>query len=1491
NANRAGNYRPEEEFSGAKISELEVDPFEKETVNTSPSEIQVIDMDLNTNKIKLIAEMKPDMKMKISNLTIWTSRNSAWDDSKVENITIKGSGDFSHKNILRDKEVGIDADQNIIINNDQEGEKGIKYSFYSDNEEINAFSVIKHFDEEYKSDVIGDSLFTTFVYSRYAYNSDKDKVYKTGELLPRVKQLIEYDPDPAFSQYRDGGGYTGKPGDAGDGKLSTQWEINEGKDVQLRIKFKHLYYVNLIIINWGDDYARSYEINASIDNKVERKAIINVADGNGDVDVNVVSEPVQTNYLTIWCKKPKESGKKYSIKEIRVYAGPDFVEYTVEQENKQLKYIGSGTGLLPGYGLWSSDFTDNNSIGVSHFIFNKSIQCKEIQLIDKTTCGHLRINEVMVFPENPINYSIKNGYNIPLYENIDIKIDNPNNNEGYEWYKNNKKVKEDAKYILINNKPSDYLLLKKRTEEGRENHNWINILFSGMINIRQIVLWENDAAASEHSELYNKGISMYHGPEELGNSIFFTDSQEAQHIKDLFGAESKKITTPFFKILTDEGGQYKDKKVGNPIAYSPMGIDSPRTFNYKMYKQREARIKYIDKMKEQNKDVSSFYPDEGRNGKTTLAIDSNNILNYEFSYVNEAHILNEFIKSIYFDENKIYKDFTIDIGKDLAKLPKIDNDIIKPYLPGVYLTSKKGYYDTEDSPIHIDKVAGVDSIGMVSGILSMLDINTYPEGNPDKGIVNLFNKDMGDEIDTYYKMQAANKKGLDANGKPAFYIYNKNKDGSYLQGEYRLKISDIEKCTVIVPEIKKVQEGDLLVKYDEKGEPHIGIVVAKLWEDTTPSTVEEMMNNILVLSIRKGFRMALLGTWGNGSNMFGGFTETPELYHIRRFVTMKKYTDTYVDDEDWEVVKQYVDTLDCDIFLPPDPYTAGQDLHWIPNTDEILEGIKVNITAKSRNQDVDISDRYNIKLLPPRDYGFENGGIEKNSNKKENIYVNKGSGIIYYALDETDKDENGRPVPYELASFVPRNPTEEGIEWKDLTKDTYYRVNYNSEYFNNDGSGKDDVALKVTNEGYLYFVYKDKDGNIKSTQTFGVKAFGNVRPGDDFLLRFGLVEGDDITVDVKEGDFMACYDKKMLWRANLYVDETKLENGNPSGKEDWNDKNFWIGTPEDPNEWEQEGSAKPGGQVSIQPWLQPGGTFYSWEDIEEGIIKNPWTIAETKIYDAISYSYAGDTLKGFNDKMINQAKNLTKVPPDKWSDYSVSSFVPSYHFYYSQQVKTNYTFYGRLTEDRFNTTIINKFNDMNDRNEVKRNFIKSVYIEMDGIMYLKNLIPNKDKKKSLSDDERMTLEAYLKEINYTSESGQSVRITVKDEDTTTHDAGIVCDQLISQAKKYTNNKYKSSVYTYWEVGTETDDINPDNDNEGHLTGNLNYLVPGDVVHYTGHIGIVKSIEYTDERNTVIDNIKIINSTTWYDTWKVQQRQTVRSFLGEANCTLGRMEEN
>ena len=104
---------------------------------------------------------------------------------------------------------------------------------------------------------------------------------------------------------------------------------------------------------------------------------------------------------------------------------------------------------------------------------------------------------------------------------------------------------------------------------------------------------------------------------------------------------------------------------------------------------------------------------------------------------------------------------------------------------------------------------------------------------------------------------------------------------------------------------------------------------------------------------------------------------------------------------------------------------------------------------------------------------------------------------------------------------------------------------------------------------------------------------GNIRPGDDLVLRLCLKD-DPTVVGAASAERLATYDKKLLWRANLYVKDTS------DGGRDWNDTHRWVAG----NEWNrtESGATGDGGQVidiaEFTNWPDnarvSGSVCYSW---------------------------------------------------------------------------------------------------------------------------------------------------------------------------------------------------------------------------------------------------------------------------------------------------------
>ncbi|MBN2444720.1 MAG: fibronectin type III domain-containing protein [Spirochaetales bacterium] len=260
--------------------------------------------------------------------------------------------------------------------------------------------------------------------------------------------------------------------------------------------------------------------------------------------------------------------------------------------------------------------------------------------------------------------------------------------------------------------------------------------------------------------------------------------------------------------------------------------------------------------------------------------------------------------------------------------------------------------------------------------------------------------------------------------------------------------------------------------------------------------------------------------------------------------------------------------ISCDITFQNDIY--GNPDHWIPNTSEVCRPFSVRIQGRDVNKNVfEIPENLNIKPIAPIDpFWTEVAGDEVNNN----VHRNKGTcNLRLYATDQNGNEQNYWLAEYNIAE---NNGSDEN---------EYWNITYNEVYFTEEGIPVGDCMLTITDTGQLRYVVGGMTYNwfaLRAEENTGI-----IRPGDDILLRFGLTDYQEITpATAGEGDFLALFDKKLLWRAELYIDETKNPATGDSipGVVDWNNANPW--TRAQGNEWDIDGD---GGQITIAPWTRP----------------------------------------------------------------------------------------------------------------------------------------------------------------------------------------------------------------------------------------------------------------------------------------------------------------
>jgi hypothetical protein len=191
-------------------------------------------------------------------------------------------------------------------------------------------------------------------------------------------------------------------------------------------------------------------------------------------------------------------------------------------------------------------------------------------------------------------------------------------------------------------------------------------------------------------------------------------------------------------------------------------------------------------------------------------------------------------------------------------------------------------------------------------------------------------------------------------------------------------------------------------------------------------------------------------------------------------------------------------------------------------------------------------------------------------------------------------------------------------------------------------------GLRVDGSANLYF-YEGIDRYDFFAIDIDTGNAGTIRPGDDMYLRFALTANQDIkSIVYYPGDFLAVYDHKLLWRANLYIDErVNHETGAIiPGAVDWNNANPLIG-----DAWVANGN---GGQISINSWTRFDDSTGAGAILNDGFDNQP-------AYGAVAYSWGGsDSPENFNADMQDQLSCLrqnnpnwafTTSPDGLWSGY------------------------------------------------------------------------------------------------------------------------------------------------------------------------------------------------------------------------------------------------
>ncbi|BDC92598.1 hypothetical protein [Treponema bryantii] len=506
----------------------------------------------------------------------------------------------------------------------------------------------------------------------------------------------------------------------------------------------------------------------------------------------------------------------------------------------------------------------------------------------------------------------------------------------------------------------------------------------------------------------------------------------------------------------------------------------------------------------------------------------------------------------------------------LTANPKKQSDeyFDQPQITGAPLPYLDKGFDTPESYNNklIKNIAvkgGCDDIGFLNGILYNSNINTFVPRKPLS------------EIYAEYKTSISKGTNFDSSDKFISFA-DLNKISLVVSDLTEAKVGDI----VLFEEIINKKDGTI-VSNNLKNKK-IGIIVEPVQcNQSYGSNQKETLGDLTVIWMNKekGAEKAKLSEIWKTEDGF----EVPKYTEIRRILKNGKSTNI---NTNWNVYDNKVTDSGVEInWMRESTQVSSEKYRWIPNTGEYLSLEKIKFYAYNQFGIPVKGNSWRVYLTGAidRDYieGNTQGNIYNNSNCKFEIKIGDTTAILKKTKGRYDIEWNNENVIKEYAFII----------------------------------GSDNLLY--------YYDYKTKNLEKKPVEIqIRPESAAAARPGDDLLLEFKLQElstNESFTVTVPANNYIAVYDKKMLWRANLYLNKSEKA----LGGEDWNNAHPWNAPNSAPyvsdiwfgiNDW----NTSNGGQCDINSWTR-------WNDGEE-------------VTNSVAYGWGcWDSVKQFNDELNNQS--------------------------------------------------------------------------------------------------------------------------------------------------------------------------------------------------------------------------------------------------------------
>jgi len=771
--------------------------------------------------------------------------------------------------------------------------------------------------------------------------------------------------------------------------------------------------------------------------------------------------------------------------------------------------------------------------------------------------------------------------------------------------------------------------------------------------------------------------------------------------------------------------------------------------------------------------------------------------------------------------------------------------------------------------------------------------STTKGGCDDIGFLNgiLYNAN----IDTFVPLQSLNEVY-----KEYFTSISKNK--SFDSRGKLLTLKDLNKISLVISDVTKARIGDIIV-FDELITKKDGTKVAGKSDKKKIAVIVEDVNcnkefgtnqkqslgNITVvwMNEEKGAeRTKLSEIWKSGNSF-----EVPAYTEIRRVLKKGKNSN---QNNNWNIYDNTLNDASIEIcWMREENQKSGEQYRWIPNTGEYLYLEKIRLSAYNQVGAPIHGKNWRVKLVGAKDRNWKannkEGNIYNNSECKFKIQVGQKTGIL-----QKNKDDKSH---YDII-------------WDNVKND-------------------DEISFIIDGQDNLlyYYDFSNKYG-VKLPVEIKIRPESSEasRPGDDLLLEFSLSEtssSNSITLTSPDKNYVAVYDKKMIWRANLYLDN--LEDEDLLSGMDWNDAHPWNAPNSDSynntiwfgkNEWNlpDEGyDGILGGQIL----KIPGTKWYYGNSLVKGNNnKRDFNIsAQYKVLNAVAYDYQGwDSPHSYKNK-LNTQKNLMKLwyseggdkfgtRVDLWPESCESFNLEQFKTYLGEILVGKETNLDNLKKI-YNKNKINTWNRELDSKNYNEYVFAYNYGKLESPYNTHNLSPQ-----FIAGD---VLKAESGEAAYIPGLSNSImykKSTYPGGVISSYTAGTDCNGLIQSAISYIsnsyvalgankvipvywqetnnntstmyrlvngyteNNKYKTfseeEKITAYKIMSSTDkntlkdimgkNVLDGNNNEIKIYQSFKYLIPGDIIVY-----------YTDDGfpSHVMMVSSIINGKTFYDNSEVE----------------------